>query len=293
MQDRYEALLVEEAGKVGARAFASLGPARLGSASGDAPIAINRREVDTDGTMFLGENSDGIVDHEVRVIRVDDREGKPIAVAFAHGCPTITMGPKCLAYSPDFVGPARVLVEGTLGCPSLFLQANGGDINPRVGIGGMEDDSDNKNCTGWMLGGEVVKVASEIYTNTMRGPRVIFGMLSKASAYPRVPIQHEPSHAIQAREAVITLPLYDFPSVEEARRMEADCAAELEKQRKSGKTGALLNLAHRWRYWSRQLLAAVENGRKPRVQRALQLLQIGDLAIASFPGRPSPRPASK
>ena len=184
MQDRYEALLVEEAGKLGARAFASLGPARLGSASGDAPIGINRREVDTDGSIFLGENPDGIVDHEVRVIRVDDREGKRIAVAFAHGCPTVTMGPKCLAYSPDFVGPARVLVEGTLGCPSLFLQANGGDINPRVGIGGMEDDSDNKNRTGWMLGGEVVKVASEIYTNTIRGPASDFRDALKGFSLP-------------------------------------------------------------------------------------------------------------
>ena len=284
MRDRYEAFLVEEAGKLGTRAFATLVPARLGTASGEAPIGVNRREVDADGSIFLGENPDGIVDHEVRVIRVDDRGGRPIAVAFAHGCHTVTMGPKCLAYSPDFVGPARALVESTLGCPCLFLQANAGDINPRVGIGGMEDDSDNKNRTGWMLGGEVVKVASETYTNTIRGPRVIFGMLSKASAYPRVPIQQEAGHGIQAREAVITLPLYDFPSPEEARQVEADCAAELEKQRKSGQTGAPLNLAHRWHYWSRQLLAAVENGRKPRVQRPLQVLQIGDLAIASFPG---------
>ena len=57
-------------------------PARMGTGTGEARIGIHRREKQPDGTALLGENPLGPVDHEVRVIRVDDTSGRPIAVVF-------------------------------------------------------------------------------------------------------------------------------------------------------------------------------------------------------------------
>lgn len=234
--------------------------------------------------MFLGENPAGPVDHEVRVIRVDDLEGRPLAVAFAHGCHTVTMGPRCMAYSPDYPGPARRIVEDHLGCPSLFLQANGGNINPITGVGDGTGDSDSKRRLGGILGGEVVKVADGIYTHSERGPRVFFGMLSKAAMYPRVPLKQEPQPPLEARQVEIELPLYPFPALAECKELERRYGAELEEHIRKGTRGALLNVGYVFHRWARTLVAAVESGRKPAVTGRIQALRIGDLAIASFPG---------
>ena len=284
LRDRYERFFVETCARLAGEAIGGLRRARAGTSTGQARIGINRREVDTDGSVFLGENPDGPVDHEVRVIRVDDLEGRPIAVVFAHGCHTVTMGPKCMAYSPDYPGPARQIVEQHTGCPSLFLQANGGNINPITGVGGNVDDSDSKNRLGGILGGEVVKVLSGIYTHSTRGPRVFFGMLSKAAMYPRVPMASEPDQRLLAREVEIELPLYPFPTIEAARKLEQRYNDELHQHIRQGTRGALLNVAYVFHRWAKNLVTAVESGCKPSVTGRVQVLAIGDLAIASFPG---------
>jgi hypothetical protein len=284
MRERYERFFVETCARLALEAIGGLKRARAGSSTGHAPIGVNRREVDTDGSVFLGENPEGPVDHEVRVIRVDDLEGRPIAVVFAHGCHTVTMGPKCMAYSPDYPGPARRIVEQHAGCLSLFLQANGGNINPITGVGANADDSESKNRLGAILGGEVLKVLSDIYTHTTRGPRVFFGMLSKAAMYPRVPLAGEPDQRLSADEVEIELPLYPFPALEEARKLERRYNDELQQHIRQGTRGALLNVGHVFHRWSKNLVAAVESGRKASVTGRIQVLAIGGLAIASFPG---------
>ena len=210
----YEARVIEEMPRLAVAAVADLDDARLATGTGEARIGINRRELDEAGDIILGENPDGPVDHEVRVIRIDDLHGKPKAVVFSHGCHPVTMGPKYLQWSPDYVGPARELVERVYGCLSLFLQANAGDIDPITGIGADEDNSEAKNRIGTVLGSEVLKVCSNLYTDTVRGPRTIFGMLAKASAYPRVAISDEPPCPIAVREVPVELPLMEYPTLE-------------------------------------------------------------------------------
>ena len=135
MRSDYVGRVTEEMLRLASGALEDLEGARLATGTGEARIGINRRERGKEGDIILGENPDGPVDHEVRVIRVDDLQGRPKAVVFAHGCHTVTMGPKYLKWSPDYIGPARQLIESSLGCLSLFLQANAGDINPIIGIG--------------------------------------------------------------------------------------------------------------------------------------------------------------
>src|SRR5215470_7734578 len=104
--------------------------ARLGSGRGAAPLGVNRREKMPEGGIIIGENPDGPIDRTVDVLRIDDLTGRPLAVVMSAACHTIVLGPRTLSLSPDFIGPARDLIEKAVGAPSLFLQGAAGNINP-------------------------------------------------------------------------------------------------------------------------------------------------------------------
>ena len=89
--------------------------------------------------MVIGRNPEGTIDRAVDVIRVDDLEGATLATMLSAACHPIVLGPTCDGWHPDFVGPARALVERTTGTPCLFLQGAGGNIMPDVGMGGEDD----------------------------------------------------------------------------------------------------------------------------------------------------------
>ena len=92
------------------------------------------------------------IDPAVGVIRIDDLEGRPIAIQFSYGCHPVTVGPRSMVASSDFPGAAREVVERELGGMGIFLQGCGGNINPAEGIGYEIDCRDNKNRVGRMLG---------------------------------------------------------------------------------------------------------------------------------------------
>ncbi|MFO1096379.1 MAG: hypothetical protein U0992_24200 [Planctomycetaceae bacterium] len=84
----------------------------------------------------------------IDVVRIDDLAGKPIAVVMSASCHTIVLGPKTLSYSPDYIGPARELIEPAIGAPSLFLRGRPGTSTPRVALAAAERSS-LKTCIGW------------------------------------------------------------------------------------------------------------------------------------------------
>jgi hypothetical protein len=80
LRQQYSAQLRTEVPALVMQAAHRLTPARLGTGVGEARTGIHRRELAPDGSILLGENPSGPVDHEVRVIRVDDLEGRPLPV---------------------------------------------------------------------------------------------------------------------------------------------------------------------------------------------------------------------
>ena len=283
-RDAYNARLRNELPALAALAVHRLRPARIGLGEGEARIGINRRERQADGSILLGENPDGPVDHSVRVIRLDDVEGKPIAVVFAHGCHTVTMGPKWLHWSSDYVGPARQLIEQNVGGLSLFVQANAGDINPLTGIGTKEDNTDEKRRLGLTLGAEVLKVLATIYTESIRGPRNFISSLSKIPYYPRLPIQTERDSTIEVREETLELLLQGFPTPEEAKQILEKWESEVSSLISKNSNGAAMNVARLFLHWARALHHAVTSGRKACIQIPIQAVRIGDVGIVAVPG---------
>src|SRR5688572_16508872 len=196
LQEQYWELLAERTVQSAAQARERLQPARVAAGWGECRIGVNRREMGPDGLIFLGEVPDGETDPAVGVIRVDDLNGQTIAVLCSLGCHTVVVGPRDQAASPDFPGPARRVVESTLGRLTLFLQACGGDVMPLGGMGYETDCSDANDRVGTMLGGEVLKVAAGLRTHLRRGERTALGSVSAISLWPWVPVADE---GVQAR----------------------------------------------------------------------------------------------
>ena len=284
LRQAYSARLLTEIPALAALAAHCLRPARIGAGTGEARIGINRRERQADGSITLGENLEGPVDHAVGVLRIDDTGGRPIATVFTHGCHTVTMGPKCLRWSADYIGPARELIERTVGCLSLYLQTNAGDINPITGIGTEEDNTNEKTRLGFALGGEVLKVLSTLYTESTRGERTVIGSLAKIPYYPRIPITKERDSTIAVKEEMLELPLHAFPKREEADQILEKWELEVSSLVKSGASGSPMNVARHLRHWARILHERVASGQKAAVQIPIQAIRVGDLGVVAIPG---------
>jgi neutral ceramidase len=262
----------------------ALQPARVGVGNGATHIGVNRREMDTDGKIFLGENPDGPMDPDVGVIRIDDLEGRPIAVLFSYGCHTVTMGPKCLMLTPDFAGPAREVIERATGAKALFLQAAAGNINPITGIGAIEDDSENMTRLGTTLGAEALKTTMQIRTHQKRGPRALFSSLSKNSIFPYVPVDDGPVELAAVSE-VMNLPLMPLPSLEDSHRIVEARKGNLEKAERDGVPENMLVIHRRFYDWSKILLRTVESGvANPTVPLNIQAIRINDLGLVAVAG---------
>lgn len=104
---------------------------RVRSGAGHTEIGVNRRLPGDDGKgRVLGENPDGPVDCEVPVLLLEKTDGSALALLFTYACHAIAAwNPPYI--SADYPGVAQRLIESKLGCPALFSQGAGADINPR------------------------------------------------------------------------------------------------------------------------------------------------------------------
>jgi len=278
LQEQYWELLVERTVRSAADARERLQPARVAAGWGECRIGVNRREVGPDGLIFLGEVPDGGTDPAVGVIRVDDLHGRPIAVMCSLGCHTVVVGPRDQAASPDFPGPARRVVESTLGGLTLFLQACGGDVMPVGGMGYETDCSDANERVGTMLGGEVLKVAAGLRTHLHRGERTALGSVSAISLWPWVPVEDEGVHArLDARSERIWLDFIDLPPLEDAQAILDEKRSLLEAARATGDERQIAP-TQRFVTWAEVLVDAVETNRRT-IDFEVQALKIDELAL--------------
>jgi hypothetical protein len=152
----------------------SMAPAQIGNGWGQAYIGFNRRYLETDGTVrMFWRNEPKIsttfpVDPTVGVIRVDRRDGTPLAVLVNYACHPVVLGPDNVNYSADYPGEMRRYVEQQIGYGSMafFLQGAPGDINPYYDKTPLIEDAVGvMKQTGQKLGEEAVHVARTIHTH--------------------------------------------------------------------------------------------------------------------------------
>jgi neutral ceramidase len=113
-------------------AVAALAPARLGTSHGWTAVGINRREVTPEGNVILGRNHFGRFDPEVRLLRVDHADGRPMAGVMNYACHAVCLMADNYLLSADYPGFARHLFEREKpGAMGLFFNGACGNINPR------------------------------------------------------------------------------------------------------------------------------------------------------------------
>lgn len=280
--DANEARLGQQLASAAEAAIADLRPARIGAGSGTSDLGVQRREVGEDGYVFLGEVPDGPTDPHVGVIRVDDLSGDPIAILTSYGCHPVSVGPRATVASADFPGPARELVERTLGGSCLFLQGGGGDIMPRWGMAHERDGSDGQRRVGHMLGGEIIAVAEAIRTHVERGERVsIPSLLGPGQTMrPLKRVDADPCTFLRARSSSVALDLGTLPSKQQAQSLSADRSAELDAAVASGSERAI-QVARHFVAWADALVEAVHE-QTATAEMEVQAIRINDIVITGI-----------
>ncbi len=257
-----------------------LQPARVGTGWGESRIGVYRREV-RDGRDVLGEVPGHPIDSSVGVIRVDDLDGRPIAIAFRYSAHPVTVGGRSAVASTDYPGPARDVLERSIGGLALFLQGCGGNVNPAVGIGWEVDCRDTKNRVGLELGGEALKVAAGIRTDRRPGERRQLGNIPNILFTPWEPVEDGPPARLEAVEDSIALEFVDLPSLEEAKAILARWQQVLATRLQGDPQSWELRAAQKYEHWARGLVAAVEDGH-PTCELRVQVLRVNDVVIAAM-----------
>jgi hypothetical protein len=266
-------------------AQSQLQPARVAVGWGESFIGVYRREM-IDEHNVLGEVPDHPIDSSVGVIRVDDLDGKPIAILFRYSCHPVTMGPLTAVVSSDFPGPARDVVEHALGGMALFLQGAGGNINPRSGIGIEVDCRETKTRVGHELGAEVLKVAATLRTNTHRGERKRLGNIPNILFAPWEPIREERDISIRVAEATIPLDFVELPTRLEAQAILRDRQGTTRELSATHAPDWEIRVAEKYEEWAQLLVEAIDHG-SPTAELFIQVLGIGDdLVVAGMNAEP-------
>ena len=152
---------------------------RLGFAYGRSEIGYNRRLVEGGRVTMLfdsrrdGRRASGPTDPTVAVLRLDRRDGTPLAVIVNATAHPVLLGRGNLRFSPDYPGPLRRAVERAWnpGPVCFFLQGATGVINPLWPSEATTED-EAVSQLGERLASEVLRVANTIQSRPAATGRV-------------------------------------------------------------------------------------------------------------------------
>lgn len=286
LQRRYLATLEESLVGVATMADRQLQPARIGAATGHAQIGINRRERLPDGSIVIGDNPAGPVDHDVGVIRIDDLSGRPVATLMTAAAHTIVLGPKTPQLSPDYVGPAREIIEGATGALSLFFQGAAGNVSPRCGIGsGGAEQFDDLHRIGSILAGEVIKTWAEIRTHDQHGPRRIVQSVAAISTWDYEPLPESCLEHFKPATRRVALAMDAPPPRATAEQHLERYRTQLDDARAAGNTGAI-HVAQRLVQWAELVIRTIDEAKPVTRELVCWALRINDIGIVAVNGEP-------
>jgi len=202
-------------------ALANRQPAILDWAWGKCDLARNRDLPDPDKPRSVcGFNPDGFSDDTLLVGRVTTADGKALATIANYACHPTTLAWQNKLISPDFVGSFNETLEAnTGGAPSLFLQGNSGELQPRECYTG---DLSIPEAHGRKLGYAVLAVLEGMLPPaTQLEYSGVVESGAPLATWKRVP---EPSNStVKAQIINVELELRDLPSYEELTEQMEKC----------------------------------------------------------------------
>lgn len=172
----YQEQVTDDVADAAVEALKSSRPVSIGYGEGVIDFNINRRVIGADGKCRSGLNPDGICDHRVKVLRIDDdSDVSPMAVIMHAVCHANVFRGANTKISADFPGVAKDFVEQNFGgqTAASFLQGCCGDARANLPSvpGGWKASTDDFGRSGnelemtWAggtLGAEAYKVAARL-----------------------------------------------------------------------------------------------------------------------------------
>lgn len=285
--ERYNESIVDKLVGLVVQANANLQPAHVFGDRGKGRININRRvRADGDNPPAVGRNPQGFVDRELIVFRIDDANGKPIAVLANFPCHGTVLAYENKRISPDWIGMVRRVVEDAMPTAKcLFFQGAAGNQGP---IEGFTGDLGVAHRLGAMLGHGTASLAFGIET-VNRVPT--FEGFVESTAYQAK--QHwrvkGPRGAALARASkIIQLPRRTYTD-KEINGMVArlDDAIRKATSAKANRDPWKIHQAEaRVRRFKDLLTKWKQPVEETSIEVQVEIWQIGDVGIVSMPGEP-------
>jgi len=259
-------------------------PARVGGGRGEAAVAVNREELDTDGRIRVGRNPAGITDHSVEVLRIDDLNGKPIAVITNYAAHPVVMGYHTYLLSADYPGVVRRLVESATGATCLFLTGAAGN---QAAVSFLQSDWGEQERMGGQIAGAAVRAFFEIETRPHEVIRECDASLSNIALYHKE-FREGPTHQVfKVASRMVSVPLQPLPSFAQAEANLAEANSTLEKLNRDKAPTTKTAPASLVKRWAEGVLQKVEAGMK---QESLSFEIVGtridNCLLVAMPGEP-------
>lgn len=283
--DGYYTMLPEYAASAARLALQNLRPARVAAGSGESRVAVNRRETAPDGRTVTGVNPDGIIDPQVFVLRIDDRDGEPIAAVIGYTMHPTTLGPSNRLVSPDWPGHLKRTVEALTGATCFFAQGATGDIGP--GPDSYTDDIKAVRRIGKEVGCEATRVYLGLRLPAVRHRHErVWESGAPLGKWVSEPLpEEEPVVRVLSRE--IRLPLIAQPSLDEAQARVDEAQRRLDDLKAREAPAAEIEAAT---FVTKRTNMALSRARTYGGQQSfpieLHLLQIGPAVLAGTEGEP-------
>ncbi len=282
---RYRAQIVDKIVGIIIEADANLKPAHIYGGRGEGTINVNRRfRASGDDPPAVGRNPDGLIDRELVVFRIDDAQGKPVAVLANYQCHGTVLAYENKYVSPDWPGMTRKVVEQAFpGAMCLFFQGAAGNQGP---IEGFTGDLGVAHRLGSILGHQAAAVA--LATETVHREPTFEGFV-ESTAYQAK--QHWRVKGPRDATLKFTRKKIDLPrrtyTQEEISAMTArveDAKKKLAAAEASGDDWQKHQAGARVRRFGDLLKKWTEPPDPTPVQLEVQILRIGEVAIVAMPG---------
>lgn len=154
-------ILIPKTVQAAAAAYKALRPAKLGIGTANSDIGINRRQLNRDGSIWLGQNPWGPYDPVMTVLSFKGIDGSPI-VNMIHYCCHGTASGCNHEITRDWSGPMIDCLEEQSGCMTVFFNGAEGDIGPRLTNGHTTGDIAYAMKLGAAAGIDAVKAYNSI-----------------------------------------------------------------------------------------------------------------------------------
>ncbi len=282
--DAYIENLVGQLAGVAELAGKNRRPARAAGGRGQAPVAINREELNDDGRILVGRNPEGTTDHNVDVLRVDDLEGHPIAVLTSYAAHPVVMGYHTYLLSSDYPGVVRRIVEQVTGATCLFLTGAAGN---QASLSFLQSDWGEQERMGGLIGSEAAKVFFDIETRPHEVAREVDVSLSNIALYHKA-FHDGPTHRLlKVAHREVSVPLQPLPSIEEAEKALAEASAHRQTLEDQGAPTTKTYPARLVERWAEGVAEKVRSG---MTQESLSFEIVGyrldEFVLVAMPGEP-------